>query len=371
MKPLFFRSLFLITATSLVAILSMGPASAEAKLGVGSKAPELKVEHWLQDGKGFFKPVTAFEKDKVYVVEFWATWCGPCVMSMPHLAELQNQYRGEKVQIVSISDEDPEEIKEFLKGENPDLEKTFDEITSAYSLTTDPDRSSHTDYMEAANQNGIPTSFVVGKTGQIEWIGHPMDLEEPLEAVVKGTWDRDAFKAQYEAEHRLEETLQEISMLAGSGKFDEAIKLIETEMANTDSEALKANLKDFRYSLLLSSGKVGDDVIAYYREQIGNMQGDPMQLGQFAYSLIGVVQQGGKAGPLVGEAVAALAPTVEKADAETQPLLYNILAQLAQIDKKLDQAIEFQTKAVEVSEERQKKRMQLYLDELQSEKEAK
>ena len=64
-------------------------------LKVGSAAPELAIEHWLQDGNGFFKPVTKFEKGKVYVVEFWATWCGPCIQSMPHLAEIQNKYRGQ------------------------------------------------------------------------------------------------------------------------------------------------------------------------------------------------------------------------------------------------------------------------------------
>ncbi len=80
-------------------------AAAAEELGIGSRAPELDIEHWIQDGNGFFKPVTTFEQGKVYVVEFWATWCGPCIQSMPHLAELQNKYRGQNVQIVSVSDE--------------------------------------------------------------------------------------------------------------------------------------------------------------------------------------------------------------------------------------------------------------------------
>jgi len=46
-------------------------------LTIGSKAPSIDVEHWVSDGNGKFKPVTEFEADKVYVVEFWATWCGP------------------------------------------------------------------------------------------------------------------------------------------------------------------------------------------------------------------------------------------------------------------------------------------------------
>src|SRR5262245_39165459 len=64
------------------------PKKPEAKLKVGDPAPPLKATKWLQG-----EEVKEFAAGKVYVIEFWATWCGPCIVMMPHMGEMQAEYK--------------------------------------------------------------------------------------------------------------------------------------------------------------------------------------------------------------------------------------------------------------------------------------
>ncbi|MHC5004103.1 MAG: TlpA family protein disulfide reductase [Planctomycetota bacterium] len=179
-----------------VAALIAVPAWAEQdeqKLTIGDKAPPIDITHWL---KG--EPVKEFEDGKVYVMEFWATWCGPCRAAMPHLSELQEKFADYDVRFIGVSDEPLQTVVEFLFKTDRDGQINNDR--TRYTLTTDPDESVKKAYFQAAGQRGIPCSFIIGKDQHVEWIGHPMGMDAALEAVVKDTWDRDAFKAKWERE---------------------------------------------------------------------------------------------------------------------------------------------------------------------------
>ena len=222
------------------ALIGFGSEAAlgQNDLTIGSEAPELDIEHWVSDRDGEFSHITEFEDGKVYVVEFWATWCGPCVRSMPHIASLQDKFADKDVQIISVSKEDLETVEKFLKkkvkvtknskenDEETDEEKatTFGELTSGYCLTTDPDRSVSNDYMKAASQTGIPCAFIVGKTGLVEWIGHPARMEEPLSEVVDDSWDRETFGTEFansiKDKKEFKKVMSRVSTLAGDLQFE-------------------------------------------------------------------------------------------------------------------------------------------------------
>ncbi|MDA0803107.1 MAG: redoxin domain-containing protein [Planctomycetota bacterium] len=187
------RASTLLSAT-IISVLSATVMAQDAPtLKPGSSAPKPDIEHWVKGGAPEF-----FESGTVYVVEFWATWCGPCKASMPHLTELQKNHP--EVVIVGISDEKLETVEPFINSEAWAAK-------TGYRIATDPDRSVYDAYMKASGQRGIPTAFIVGTDGVVEWIGHPMRMDEPLEQIIAGTFDREASAkaAEEEAKRRAEE----------------------------------------------------------------------------------------------------------------------------------------------------------------------
>ena len=77
----------MVIALCCTASFSLRAQEDEITLQIGDDAPGLQYSKWV---KG--TPVTSFEKDRMYVLEFWATWCGPCKAAMPHLSELAKKY---------------------------------------------------------------------------------------------------------------------------------------------------------------------------------------------------------------------------------------------------------------------------------------
>lgn len=173
------------TALALLALVS-APAWAQT-VHPGAPAPELRPGTWLKGGisKGLVP-------GKMYVVEFWATWCGPCKTSIPHLTELAHKYKGQ-IEFIGVSSyERGKPVAEIGKF----VEEMGDSMD--YHVVTDTDDWMAKNWMTPAKQNGIPTAFLV-KDGVVQWIGHPMQLDGPLDQLVTGTLDVEAQKNEFMA----------------------------------------------------------------------------------------------------------------------------------------------------------------------------
>src|SRR6266404_3560076 len=98
--------------------------AGESTLKVGDKAPKLQNGKWVQGD-----PVKDFEAGKTYLVEFWATWCGPCRVSIPHLNELHNKYKNKGLIVIG---QDCWERDEALVA--PFIEKMGEKMTYRVAL---------------------------------------------------------------------------------------------------------------------------------------------------------------------------------------------------------------------------------------------
>src|SRR5215470_13148870 len=101
-----------LAAFALLAGAVIGAETHEPQ--VGEAAPPLGLETMLQAPVGF-QPSWASLRGNVVVLEFWATWCGPCIAAIPHLNEVADHFKGKPIQFIAITDEDEKVVGPFLR----------------------------------------------------------------------------------------------------------------------------------------------------------------------------------------------------------------------------------------------------------------
>ncbi|MBL8730663.1 MAG: redoxin domain-containing protein [Planctomycetes bacterium] len=218
---------------SLLASTLFAPLPAQ-ELVAGKPAPALHVAKWVKGD-----PVAAFAKDRVYVVEFWATWCGPCIAGMPHLSEVQKRHAAQ-LTVIGVTSEDESnsladvEAMVAAKGD-----------TMAYTVAWDDERKTHVAWFDAAEQEGIPCCFVVDKQGTIAWIGHPQWLDTILPDVLAGAYDPAALAGKVTA---IEKRLTRIFLAA---QVKPATALEEAKTLLAEFPFLTDQVEPGLFSLLL------------------------------------------------------------------------------------------------------------------------
>ncbi len=138
--------------------IAVTPKNKQPMPAVGTEPPEITAIAWL-NWKGDQPPSLKSLKGKVVAVEFWATWCGPCVAGIPHLNEVYDKHAKDGLVILSLTDQAKKEyIEDFAKTK--DMHYTVgvgSEAVDAYGVT------------------GIPHAFIIGRDGKVAWSGYPPD----------------------------------------------------------------------------------------------------------------------------------------------------------------------------------------------------
>ena len=206
------------------------------ELFIGSKAPELQIAKFVKGDS-----VQGFDQGQVYVVEFWATWCGPCIAAFPHLSEEQAKY-GEKVKFIGVNiwegvDDQAERIEKVEKF----VEDQGDRMS--YTVAVENGTAMADTWMKPAAQNGIPAAFIVDGTGTIAWVGHPMNIDESLEQVVNGEIDTAKAIENYKRDAMVMAAAQRFAKDVQTGNLEEGTtiaNLLINSYINEDQRMLNA-----------------------------------------------------------------------------------------------------------------------------------
>jgi thiol-disulfide isomerase/thioredoxin len=145
MKKNFVLIMFVVIAL----LASTGCASSL----VGKAAPEINVRQWMTSTPPVLKNLTG----KVYAVEFWATWCHPCIEGIPHLVDIKNKYKNSNFELIAIcADKSPEKIQSLIRSKKIN-----------YSVAID---NGSADFFKIKY---YPTAVVVDHNGIVTWMGRP------------------------------------------------------------------------------------------------------------------------------------------------------------------------------------------------------
>ncbi|MFG0274222.1 MAG: redoxin family protein [Phycisphaerales bacterium] len=326
----------LAIAAMLTCALSASPAPGDAGgLAIGDPAPPIPASaRWVQG-----EQVGALDDGRIYVLDFWATWCGPCIASIPEVQSMHADLAGDGVVVIGAHI--------WASPDAPTPDAFLGEIGDAmgYRIAEDTDGALARDFMDAAGRNGIPTMMVIDRAGTLVWIGHPMDgARDVVERVVAGTFDTDAAVEAEAQRERARAAAADANRLAREGDWDGALaKIDEAIELDPDGHRQLAVVKVQRLALTLDRE---DDAWAYGRTLVdGLLRDDAALLNNLARFIVEA--------PRLEPRDFALARAAAMRSLEvTDDTFADAMATLASIEfgeGRLEQAVEMQRRALAIA----------------------
>lgn len=278
-------------------------------LAVGDAAPPLAISEFLA-GEPCFELVSG----RVYIIEFWGVWCGPCVAAIPRLSALQAEFP--HLTVLGVAERIPsvEKVREFAAGRAADFGYPVAIQAPAVGgdATQDRGRMSR-EWMDASFQVGVPCAFVVDGNGKIVRIAHPSKLDDAfLSEVVENRHDLAALASSYRVDSEKRKLRERFEMQAAVAAARRSSApwgdLREFDRMAARHPDLERELGGQKLLVLVRRGDCESEARAY-AEKLAGMAGDDLQsLLRIAFPLIegDVVSPSGTAKVVVNPAYAML-----------------------------------------------------------------
>jgi thiol-disulfide isomerase/thioredoxin len=328
-----------VALTVAISIWTAAPLFADI-LSVGDPAPPLAVKEFV---KG--KPVNQLQKGKLYVVEFWATWCGPCKATIPHLTELQKKHKDVTFVGVSIWENDQAKVKPFV-------EAMADKMGYRVAVDDVSEKGARgkmaTTWMDAATQEAIPTAFIINRAGKVAWVGSPGDLEKPLEEIHKGTWNLQAAAREFKKDQTRKLHIRELmaSLNKAQKAKDTAAELQIINKIIAEDGGQEATLGVRKFKLLVQEHE--DRALAYGKHLLSAaLKDNAGALNNLAWSVVG--PQGKKGDKRLVKLALSAAQRADQLGQGKNASFADTLAAAYAADGNRAKALEIEEKAAELA----------------------
>lgn len=337
-EPMRLFTTFIFICLTIFTVTGIAQAQ-RTTLGVGSTAPGMDIAHWV---KGNFNK----EESEVYVVEFWATWCPPCRKSIPHLTALQEEFGPAGLTIIGVTDEDETVVEPFVNRMGSKME---------YTIAIDNRKKTSNAWMRAAKQNGIPTAFIVDRSGTIQYVGSPLieEFESTLAKVMTGRYDQAKQEAAAPMIASARRSSAGQSWSAATNSYNEAIAMDKMVFAELYIEQFK---------MLLLKKRDTDAAYALAMKIITTRGEDDPELLTWLADAIAVDAELQQSQRRMNTAILAVETALKHARIPNDPKYLSAIARIKFHNGDVEDAIEYQRRAYFAARENQKSAYKNVLD---------
>jgi thiol-disulfide isomerase/thioredoxin len=217
-------------------LLTFSNIYAQSNIKVNGKAPKINITNWIEN-----IPNDKNLNDKYIVLEFWATWCGPCIAAVPHMNKIQEEFNQKDLNYISITDESIAKVERSLKR-----------IEFKSIVVTDLTKETQINFGDGIKGlDEYPLTVLIDKSGIIKWIGEPKNLNSAIMSkfLSNGNTENIDFDLEKNVSFKEQQQTFDFKELMSNKEVKYYFELQETESTEISKQAMGTsiiNLKSYR-----------------------------------------------------------------------------------------------------------------------------